>query len=124
VGAWFGTQLGGTAWLFLSGLAFAAKSPLSAAVLLGCGLAANVFGALLWAQRARLDPYRALQTLVLAIVLAGGAATRWLELRGECELLDSRVGPHTMYVLLSAMWLGLTVLFAVKGRAARKAAAA
>jgi len=71
-----------------------------------------------------LDPYRALQVLVAAIVLAGAVATRWLELRGEFGLLDPRVGPHTMYILLGVLWIGLGALFAFKGRAARKAAAA
>jgi hypothetical protein len=123
-GGWYGSQLGGTAWLFVSALVIGAESPSSAAVLLACGLAANLVGAMLWAQRARLDPYRALQVLVAAIVVAGAAATRWLELRGEFELLDPRVGPRTMYVLLAVLWLGLAAVFTFKGRAARKAAAA
>jgi hypothetical protein len=123
-GAWFGSQLGGTAWLLVAALVAAPQSPSSAAVLLGCGLAANLVGCLLWVQRARLDPYRAFQVLVAAVVLAGAAATRWLDLRGEFGLLDPRISPRTMYLLLAALWFGLSALFAYKGRAARKAAAA
>jgi hypothetical protein len=122
-GGWFGSQLGGTAWLFIAALVIASRSPTSAAVLLGCGVAANLVGCLLWLQRARLDPYHALQGLVAASVLAGAAATRWLELRGEFGLLDPRVSPRTMYVLLAVLWLALTAVFAHKGRAARRVAA-
>ena len=102
----------------------ASTSLTSAAVLLGCLVATNVVGCLLWARRARLDPYRALQLLVAATVLAGAAATRWLELRGEFGLLDPRLSPRTMYLLLAGLWLVLAAVFAYKGRAARKAAAA
>jgi hypothetical protein len=116
---WFGAQLGGTAWLFISALVVARQSPQSAAVLLGCGLAANLVGCLLWSQRARLDPYRALQTLVAVVVLAGGAATRWLELRGEFALLDPRVSPHAMYLLLLALSVVLLAVFEAKRRAAK-----
>jgi hypothetical protein len=123
-GGWFGSQLGGTAWLFVSALVIGSDSPRSAVVLLGCGVAANLVGCLFWAQRARLDPYRALQALVVVIVLAGAAATRWLELRGEFGLLDPRVSPRTMYLLLAVLALGLLAVFELKGRAARKVAAA
>jgi hypothetical protein len=123
-GGWFGSQLGGTAWLLVAALVIAPQSPTSAAVLLGCGVAANLIGCLLWVRRARLDPYHALQVLVAATVLAGAAATRWLELRGEFALLDPRVSPRAMYLLLAALWLTLTIVFAYKGRAARRATAA
>ena len=123
-GGWFGSQLGGTAWLFVAALVIASQSLTSAAVLLGCGVAVNLVGCLLWVQRARLDPYRALQVLVAATVLAGAAATRWLELRGEFALLDPRVSPRTMYLLLAVLWLTLATVFAYKRRAARKAEAA
>jgi hypothetical protein len=120
---WFGSQLGGTAWLFVGALVLAPASPRSAAVVLGCGLVANLLGTLLWAQRARLDPYRALQILVALVVLAGVAATRWLELRGELGLLDPRVGPRTMYLLLGGLGLTLLATFELRGRAARSAVA-
>jgi hypothetical protein len=123
-GGWFGSQLGGTAWLFVGAMVIATESLSSAAVLAACGLAANVVGTLLWSQRTRLDPYRALQVLAATIVFAGAIATRWLELRGEFQLLDPRVSPHTMYVMLGVLWLGLGALFAFKGRAARRATAA
>jgi hypothetical protein len=121
-GAWFGSQLGGTAWLLLAALAIASRSPGSAAVLLACGVSANLVGCLLWTARARLDPYRAFQVLTAAVVLAGMAATRWLELHGEFGLLDPRVTPRTMYLLLLALWIGLAAVFVSKRRAALAAA--
>ena len=120
-GGWFGSQLGGTAWLFIAALVVAPESGRSAAVLLGCGLASNVVGCLLWLQRARLDPYRALQVLVVAILLSASVATRWLEVRGEFSLLDPRVSPHTMYLLIVVMTLFLLALFELKRRAASRA---
>jgi hypothetical protein len=123
-GGWFGSQLGSSAWLLVSALVVAPHAPASAGVLLGCFAAVNALGCLLWTQRARLDPYLALQLLVAASVLAGAVATRWLELRGEFALLDPRVGPRTMYGLLALLWLVLGIVFAAKGRAARRAAAA
>jgi hypothetical protein len=122
-GGWFGSQLGGTAWLFISALVLGSASTESAAVLIGCGLASNLVGCVLWSQRARLDPYRALQALVVVIVLSGVAATRWLEVRGEFHLLDPRVSPHTMYLLLSVLLLGLLAVFESKRQAAKRAAA-
>ncbi len=122
-GGWFGAQLGGTAWLLISALVVAPHAPPSAAVLLASFAAANGIGLLLWMQRARLDPYRALQLLLAASVLAGAVATRWLELRGEFALLDPRISPRTMYGLLALLWLVLAAVFVAKGRAARRAAA-
>ena len=115
-GGWFGSQLGGTLWLFVAGGVVASESPRSAAVLLACGLVSNLVGCLLWARRGRLDPYRALQALVVVVVLAGAVATRWLELRGEFSLLDPRVSPRTMYLLLFMLSLVLCVVFERKRR--------
>jgi hypothetical protein len=123
-GGWFGSQLGSTAWLLVSALVVAPHALASAAVLLSAFLAANGIGLLLWTLRARLDPYRALQLLLAASVLAGAVATRWLELRGEFALLDPRLSPRTMYALLALLWLVLAAVFVAKGRAARRAAAA
>jgi len=117
---WFGAQLGGTAWLFVAAglLAFDARS--SAAVVLGCGLAANLAGCLLWSLRAQHDPYRAFQLLVVIVGLAGAVATRWLELRGEFALLDPRVTPRAMDVLLLALSLVLLAVFEARRREALK----
>jgi hypothetical protein len=122
-GGWFGTQLGGTAWLFVSALVVESRSPSSAAFVAGCGLAANLVGCLLWMNRSRLDPYRAQQILVAAIVAAGVVATRWLERRGEFGLVDSRVSPQLMYFLLAVLGAVLLASIEVKGRAARSAVA-
>jgi hypothetical protein len=122
-GSWFGPQLGGTAWLAIAALVLAPHSALSAMVVAGCALAANLVGLALWSKRSRLDPYRALQILVVAIVLASFAATRWLEARDEFALLDPRVTPPTMYLLLAILAAILLALFESKRRAAVKAAA-
>ena len=65
-----------------------------------------------------------IKSFALFIVLAGAAATRWLELRGEFGLLDPRVSPRTMYLLLAVLALALLAVFELKGRAARKVAVA
>ena len=122
-GGWFGSQLGGTAWLFVAALVVGSASPESAAVLVACGLASNLVGCLLWARRAQLDPYRALQALVVVVVLAGAVATRWLEVRSEFSLLDPRVHPRTMYVLLLTLLLVLLAVFEQKRRAAIRSGA-
>ena len=120
---WFGSQLGGTAWLFVSAFVLAAHSLETAAIVLTCGLAANLVGCLLWSQRSRLDPYRALQLLVVVIGLASFTATRWLEARGQFGLLDPRVSPGTMYILLFCLVAFLVAVFEAKRRAAQRAAA-
>ena len=94
-GAWFGAQLGGTAWLFVSSAVLLRGQPRSALVLLGCGLGANLLGSLLWMQRGRLSPYRALQILVTVCCGFAFVAVRWLDLHGELALLDPRVGPRS-----------------------------
>jgi hypothetical protein len=119
---WFGAQLGGTAWLFVSAGLLAFASPRSAAVVLACGLAANLAGCLLWSLRAQHDPYRAFQLLVVIIGLAGATATRWLELRGEFGLLDPRVPPRAMDGLLLALAVLLLAVFEVRRREALRSA--
>ncbi len=120
-GGWFGSQLGGTLWMFISAGVLGPEHARSAVVVLVCGLASNVVGLALWGQRSRLDPYRALQILVATIVLFGFLATRWLDLHGEFEILDPRVSPRTMYVLLFVMFAVLLFAFESKRRAARRA---
>jgi hypothetical protein len=120
-GGWFGAQLGSTAWLFIGGFVLLRGHPASGLALLGCGLAANLLGSLLWMQRRRLSPYRGIQVLVAICCAAGLLAVRWLDLRGELGLLDPRVGPRSMYVLLLGLLLGLLGLFASLERGARRA---
>jgi hypothetical protein len=102
---------------------WAAEHCATAAILLGCGIAANLVGCVLCARRRRLDPYRALQALVLVVTLFAFVAVRWLDLRGEFALLDPRVSARTMYVILVSLTVMLVGIFEFKGRAARKAAA-
>jgi hypothetical protein len=120
---WFGAQLGGTAWLFVSAGVLASASPRSSAVVLACGLGANLVGCLLWSLRAQHDPYRAFQLLVVIVGMAGATATRWLELRGEFGLLDPRVSPRAMDLLLLALSLLLLAVFEARRREALKRAA-
>jgi hypothetical protein len=118
-GGWFGSQLGGTLWLFVSGAVLLGERPRSGLVLLGCGLGANLLGLLLWASRRRLRAYRGLQLLVSVVCGSGLLATAWLDRSGELALLDPRVGAGTMVLLLLGLWAGLLVLFAARERSAR-----
>lgn len=116
-GGWFGSQLGGTLWMFIASSVLASHGSRSAVVLLACGLLANLVGLALWTRRARLDPFRALQVLVSTIAVCAFVAVRWLEVRGEFGLLDPRVSPRSMYVLLALLTLGLLVMFDQQRRA-------
>jgi hypothetical protein len=117
-GSWFGAQVGGTLWLFIAAMVLGPEHARSAGIALACGLAANLVGVALWAQRSRLDPFRALQILVLAVVLFAFIAVRWLDVHGEFHVLDPRVSPRTMYVLLFVIGAVLLALFEHKRRVA------
>jgi hypothetical protein len=66
-GAWFGSQLGGTAWMLVGAAVLALQAPAVAAVWLACFALANALATWLWRQRDRLRPYAALQLLVLMV---------------------------------------------------------
>jgi hypothetical protein len=64
-GGWFGSQLGGTAWMIVGAVMFARRAPWIAAVWLVCFVLANAIGTGLWRRRGCLRPYPAIQLLLL-----------------------------------------------------------
>jgi hypothetical protein len=70
-GGWFGSQLGGTAWMLVGTAILVPQAPGLAAWWAACFAAANAVGAGLWLRRDRVRPYPALQSLLAACGLAG-----------------------------------------------------
>jgi hypothetical protein len=70
-GGWFGSQMGGTAWLLIGAATFARQAPWVAAVWLVCFVVGNVIGTWLWRRRDQIRPYPALQFLILVIGVGG-----------------------------------------------------
>src|SRR5947207_15960007 len=70
-GAWFGMQLGSTAWMLLAAAWMAPLAPAVAAVGLLCFALANAFGTWLWHRRDRLAPHPAIQVLTLSVSGSG-----------------------------------------------------
>ncbi len=65
MGAWFGGQIGGTAWMLVGTVVLASHAPEVAAIW-GLGFVlVNALGIWLWGHRDRFRPYPALQVLML-----------------------------------------------------------
>ncbi len=91
LGAWFGSQLGGTAWMLVGAAILAFQAPAAAAAWLACFAVANGLGTWMWQQRDRLRPSPALQLLVLIVGCSGLLALAALDaLRPEGAPLDLR----------------------------------
>lgn len=73
-GGWFGSQLGGTAWMLVGSVVLARQAPEVAGVWLACFAVANAIGARMWWRRDRLRPYPALQALLLLCGIHGVVA--------------------------------------------------
>ena len=70
-GGWFGSQLGGTAWLLVGAIYLFYRSiPISLTWVLCFGLA-NVLGCSIWARRTVVAPFKGIQLLMLVLTLAG-----------------------------------------------------
>lgn len=77
-GAWFGSQLGGSAWMLVGSATMTPGSPILAGAWLACFATANGVGLWLWRRRDRVRPYPAIQALLLTLGVCGVAA--WLAL--------------------------------------------
>jgi hypothetical protein len=87
-GAWFGCQIGGTAWLLLGSITML-QSPIVGLVW-SCAFAlANGFGLALWARRGRLGMYAAIQVFLLALAALSVASIAVADWYG---LLPGQVG--------------------------------
>ncbi|HEY1785063.1 MAG TPA: hypothetical protein VGG30_05910 [Pirellulales bacterium] len=87
-GAWFGSQLGGSAWALIAAAELLLKDPVSAAVCLGSFVALNVYGLTVWRSRDTLTAYGGLQRLLAAFTVFCAVIIVVLNARGIAE-------PHT-----------------------------
>jgi hypothetical protein len=87
-GAWFGGQLGGTAWMAAGAVALWPKSVGMAGTWLACCAAANAIGLVLWQSRGRIRTHAAMQILLAACGVFGMIA--WTTLvRLQPDLADA-----------------------------------
>ena len=68
-GGWFGAQVGSTLYLICLGCALMFRALLPGIIVLLCGIVPNIVGLLLWWNRDRLAPYRAIQRLLLTVFI-------------------------------------------------------
>jgi hypothetical protein len=85
-GGWFGSQLGGTAWLLVGAVGIATQEPQVAAWWACCFVLANAVGTGLWLRRDRVWPYPAIQALLATVVVAGLLAVVALHLFGPADV--------------------------------------
>jgi hypothetical protein len=118
-GGWFGSQLGGTAWLLVGAAVLAQHAPAMTVVWIGCFAVANAVGFGLWHCRARLRPHTGIQLLLLTCGVAGFLAWWVLDtFRSDVvrELNWPRQG-HWLLLLVPAMmgWFAV-VEYLARGR--------
>ncbi len=115
-GGWFGAQVGSTCWLLVAAIALLGQTPLLAALLLGCFVLANLVGTIIWMNRGKVDPYRAIQVLLLVIfafTTIAMVSADWLGFLGE---LNQRVkNPRLLYLVL-LMFPALMTMFHFQNR--------
>ena len=70
-GGWFGSQLGGTAWMLVGAVVLVPHAPEVAGVWLAGVAVANAIGSWMWWRRDRLRPYPALRALLLVCGVDG-----------------------------------------------------
>jgi hypothetical protein len=118
-GGWFGSQLGGTAWLLVAAAVLAPHAPAMAVVWLACFAVANAVGLGLWLRRAWVRPHTGIQLLLLTCGVAGFLAWWVLDtLRPEVvrELNWPRQG-YWMLLIVPALMAWFAVLqYLARGR--------
>ena len=115
-GGWFGTQVGSTCWLFFAAILFLSQTPPLAALLLGCFVVANLVGTLIWMNRGKVDPYRAIQVLLLVVFAFTTIAMVSADWLGFMRELDQRVkNPRLLYLVL-LMFPALMTMFHFQNR--------
>ncbi len=118
-GGWFGSQFGATLWLLLlGGSVLAQGEPTRGLFVIGCGLAANAVGYLLWQARDRLQPHSAIQMLIGACGVA--SLVGLLSLRGSEAARGAVEVPRDLWVLV--VYPVLSIVFYLRERAVRGAA--
>lgn len=126
-GGWFGSQLGGTAWMLVGAAVLAPRAADVAVVWLACFAAPNAIGCRLWRRRFRLGPYPATQALLLTCVMSGLLALAALHVMRPGLRITQPPGiwlvdePKLVLGLL-LMWGGLALAFHLLERSARERA--
>jgi hypothetical protein len=120
-GGWFGSQFGCTLWLGLCGGAVVGHDLGAGLMILGCFLAANAIGCLLWSQRAKIPPHLAIQLLCFTSFCAAAVSFALLyEIGIAQEIADSSASglPLPLWSYL-AIYPALMAFLAFMDRSAR-----
>ena len=113
-GGWFGSQIGMTAWIFVTVILLYPVDTNVETRLLFLFVFANAVGTWLWTRRTRVSPYKAIQTLV---VMAGACSMGVVFIvadNGHWNVIQQyggSVSARTTYLLILTMVAGLLLLF-------------
>ena len=119
-GGWFGSQIGGTLWLLLYGLAAAAADAFTAALAAAGFLLLNAWGLFLWRRRARYRAHAALQAFLAAAALVVAVIVIAAHARGLTQApADGRLASTHLPYWAMAVAPALMLLFWLRERAAR-----
>jgi hypothetical protein len=111
-GAWFGSQVGSTAWMLGVALVLLPDYVRPGVAALLAFLAANGFGCLLYWNKNRILPYPALQWLIGFIAAASLALVVYLNHSGVVDKVDPRLGYGQWgFYFLPMLFVGLMALF-------------
>ena len=115
-GGWFGSQVGGSAWILVGGLLCLPRDGTTGLIVLALFAAANLVGLQLWSRRARLSAYAGLQLLLVVLGLAGLATVFVLDRAGLFEAIQvgGRVSAGATCGLLAALIFGLMLFFRLR----------
>jgi hypothetical protein len=101
-GAWFGTQVGCTAWMIAAAVeSIARRAPWAAALFLASFAVITAIGIGLWRRRDRLSPFRALILLVTLCSLGFLATIAGASSLGRPDLLQALSGRGTLLIPLA-----------------------
>ncbi len=119
-GGWFGAQVGSTCWLLGTAILFFSQAPFLAALWLGCFASVNLVGTAIWMNRGKVDPYRAIQILLLVVFAFTAIAMVSADLFGLLGEIEQRFkNPRLLYFVL-LMFPGLMTMFHFQNRVKSK----
>lgn len=111
-GGWFGSQLGGSIWIFVAAVLTAFREPSTGLVLLGIFAIPNVTGFLFWRNR-NLSCYKATQILIGLMGICGLLAIYVLD-RGQLWLdiqSGSAMSAASGYIVVGGVFVLLMLVF-------------
>ena len=112
-GGWFGSQLGGTAWMLVAALLTTFQDLVTGLILLAVFAVPNAVGSVLWTRRKSTSCYAATQLLLFLIGVFGLLAVYVLEHRHLWESIQTggTVSAGSAYVTVVAVVAILMVVF-------------